>query len=152
MIVVWRRRQKYILSKATTDVLQYVAVCCMNRQTTYRLSHTPSPFRKYHVRVTTTELQFGYKAECAQMRIDKSKIESVDVIEKISPCCDWGGYGIRVQFVNFGTENSTWEKGYMPKSGSGIRVTFKDDHGKEKAYTFICDEPEKVARMLSPST
>lgn len=97
--------------------------------------------RKYHVRVTTTELQFGYKAECGQKRIDRRQIETVEAIEKISPCCDWGGYGIRIQFPSM-------EKGYMPKSGSGVRVTYKEN-GKEQAYTFICDEAEKVAGMLS---
>jgi hypothetical protein len=97
--------------------------------------------RTYHVRVTTTELQFGYKADCAAKRIDRRQIETALAIEKISACCDWGGYGIRTQFPS-------WEKGYMPKSGSGVRVTYKEN-GKEYAYTFICDEAEKVAGMLS---
>ncbi|GKY91229.1 hypothetical protein MPSEU_000095500 [Mayamaea pseudoterrestris] len=97
---------------------------------------------KYHVRVTTTELQFGYSVECAQMRIDRSTIESVEAIENISACCDWGGYGIRIQLPSM-------EKGYLPKSGSGVRVTFTKD-GKELAYTFICNDADKVAGMLSP--
>ena len=91
--------------------------------------------------MTTSELEFGYSAECGRKRIDRSKIESAEAIQKISACCDWGGYGIRIQFPSM-------EKGYLPKSGSGVRVTYKEN-GKEVAYTFICNEAEKVAGMLS---
>jgi hypothetical protein len=103
----------------------------------WRIKH-----RKYHVTVTQTELKFGYKAECAAMIIDRTQITSVESIDKIHGLCDWGGYGIRKQLPS-------WDTGYIPKNGSGIRVTFKDARGEEKAYTFICDEAEKVAAILS---
>ena len=43
----------------------------------------------------------------------------------------------------------TGETGYIPKNGPGIRVTIQDERGKEVAYTFICDEAEAVAKILS---
>jgi hypothetical protein len=98
--------------------------------------------RKYHVTVTHTLLKFGYKAECAAMTIDRSQILTVESIDRIHGLCDWGGYGIRKQLP-------TWDTGYIPKNGSGIRVTFKDSKGSDRAYTFICDEADKVARILS---
>jgi len=74
--------------------------------------------------------------------IDRSHLETVEAIEKISGLWDWGGYGIRKQLPS-------WETGYLPKNGSGLRITLKDDKGKERAYTFICDEAERVADILS---
>jgi hypothetical protein len=64
------------------------------------------------------------------------------VLEHISACCDWGGYGIRKQLPS-------WETGFIPKSGSGIRLTMTDKKGKEKAFTFICNEPDKVVALLA---
>jgi len=77
------------------------------------------------VTVTQTELKFGYKAECAAMIIDRTQITSVESIDRIHGLCDWGGYGIRKQLPS-------WDTGYIPKNGSGIRVTFKDARGDEK--------------------
>jgi hypothetical protein len=93
------------------------------------------------VRVTSTELSFGYPAGCGQFSCNRSEIETVEVLDRINGFCDWAGYGIRWQLP-------TWECGYIPKNGSGIRITLKRD-GKEKAYTFICDEAEKVADILT---
>jgi len=97
---------------------------------------------KYHVRVTATELAFGYSADCGAMTIDRAQIQTVELKERIHGLCDWGGYGIRIQLPS-------WEKGYIPKNGPGLRVTFKNSKGEEKAYTFICNEAEHVADILT---
>lgn len=94
------------------------------------------------MRVTTTELSFGYSAKAAQMNLSRSQLDSVEVIDHINGLCEWGGWGIRKQLPS-------WETGYLPRNGSGIRITMKDEHGKEKAYTFICNEAEKVANILT---
>jgi len=98
--------------------------------------------RKYHVTLTTTTLSFGYSAGCAQKSCNRSDIQTVEVVPHINGFCDWAGYGIRKRFP-------AWETGYIPKNGSGLRITIKEENGKITDYTFICDEAEKVARMLT---
>jgi len=99
--------------------------------------------RNYHVRVTPSSVSFGYSSSCGQANIDRSQILTVEAIERINGLCQWGGWGIRYQLP-------TWEVGYLPKNGSGIRMTYTNkDDGKEKAYTFICNEAERVVQILT---
>lgn len=98
--------------------------------------------RNYHVRVTTKELSFGYSADCVQKTVDRAQIQHAEVVERINGLCDWGGYFIRKQLPS-------WETGYIPKNGSGVRMIMRNSNGKEQAYTFICDEPETVVRILT---
>lgn len=123
-------------------LLWLIAKHQQHQQRIYKTKNKYTEHRKYTVQVTTTQLKFGYSAECACCTVDRSKILTVKAIDKISACCEWGGYGIRKQFP-------AWETGYLPKSGSGIRVTLKDAQDKEKAYTFICDGAKQVADLLT---
>ena len=98
--------------------------------------------RNYHVTVTANELSFGYSCGCASCTVDRSHILTVEVIPLIKPFLDWGGYGIRKQLPS-------WETGYIGKKGPGVRITIKDENGKERAYTFTCDDPEQVVTLLT---
>lgn len=92
--------------------------------------------------MTESELSIGYASGCASLTIDRSQIKSVEVIPKIEPFCDWGGYGIRKQLPSF-------ETGYIAKKGPGIRMVIDRDNGKEAFYTFVTDNPETVANLLT---
>jgi hypothetical protein len=98
--------------------------------------------REYHVVVTSTQLCIGYSAGCMQVTVDRSRILTVESIPKIQPWCDWGGYGIRKQLPS-------WETGYIAAAGPGVRMTMRDDKGHEKAYTFTCQDAEKVVTLLT---
>ena len=52
-------------------------------------------FGFYHVRVTDTELSFGYSCGCAQKKVNISDIRKVTLLEWQDPFCNWGGWGIR---------------------------------------------------------
>ena len=60
----------------------------------------------------------------------------------IEPFCDWGGYGIRLQFPAL-------EIGYIAKKGPGIRMSIERADGKEAFYTFCTEDPERVASLLT---
>lgn len=77
-----------------------------------------------------------------QNTVDRSLIETVEVIPEIRPFLDWGGYGIRKQLPS-------WETGYIAFRGPGVRMVMKDTNGKTKEYTFSCKDPEKVVTILT---
>ena len=49
----------------------------------------------YHVRVTDTELNFGYTLGLCQKNVLISDIQKVTILEWQNPLCNWGGWGIR---------------------------------------------------------
>jgi len=109
---------------------------------TLTLSYCIVFYRNYHVTVTASELSFGYSCGCATRTVDRSQILTVESIPLIKPFLDWGGYGIRKQLPS-------WETGYIGKKGPGVRITLKDENGKEQYYTFTCDDPEQVVTLLT---
>ena len=96
----------------------------------------------YHVIVTESTLSIGYSMDCAALTVDRNKIQTVEVLPNINPICDWGGYGIRKQLPS-------WDTGYIVKKGPGIRMVILRPNGKEAAYAFNCEDPERVASLLT---
>jgi len=92
--------------------------------------------------VTDTTLSFGYNTSWTCLQCERSAINSVEVIPHVDGLWQWGGWGLRKKLF-------TWETGYIPKNGPGIRVILKEGStDKETPYTFLCDEAEKVAKIL----
>jgi len=102
--------------------------------------------------VTDRELLFGYNTGWTSVALDKSSVASVEVLPHINGLREFGGWGLRKRLW-------TWETGYIPKDGPGLRVTVvKPDGGRSGgaaadkkngvAYTFLCDDPETVAELL----
>lgn len=96
----------------------------------------------YHVRITDTTLSIGYSSDCASLTIDRANIVSVQELEVVKPILDWGGYGIRKQLPSFDT-------GYIPKKGPGVKMVIKNAKGKELSYTFISDDAARVCEILT---
>jgi hypothetical protein len=101
-------------------------------------------YRKYHVRVTEETLSYGYSHGCASRTVDRAQIETIEKVPLIKPVFDWGGWFIRKHFPSFDT-------GYIPKKGPGLRITFRLEDGKELCDTFLCDDPDAVINLLSGS-
>lgn len=100
---------------------------------------------KYHVRVTESTLSIGYSSGCSSLTVDRSKILTVEALEDVRPLLDWGGWGIRKQLPS-------WDTGYIPRRGPGVRMEIQGDKGKKYAYTFICMDAEACVTALSNST
>ena len=99
--------------------------------------------KQYHVRLTKEgTLSFGYSAGCMQKEVKVSQILTVEVIDKIDPLCEWGGYGVK-------KELPTWETGYISKKGPGMRISIDEGTGTEKWYTFCCEDPGRLAKLLT---
>jgi hypothetical protein len=94
------------------------------------------------VRVTDETLSYGYSANCASRTVDRAQIETIEKVPLIKPVFDWGGWGIRKHLPS-------WDTGYIPKKGPGIRVTLRLEDGKERIDTFLCDDPDAVINLLS---
>lgn len=96
------------------------------------------------MRVTEETLSYGYSAGCSSRTVDRSQIETIEKLELIKPIMEWGGYGIRKQLPSFDT-------GYVPRKGPGLRVTLRLANGKEKCDTFVCLDPDAVIQLLAGS-
>jgi hypothetical protein len=111
----------------------------------HHLCLSSSSCRKYHVRVTTDQLQFGYSSDCMAMYVDRTQILTIEKVSLISPLMDWGGWGIRKQLPS-------WDTGYITRKGPGMRITITDNKGKERCYTFCCNDPDAVIDILAGSS
>jgi len=108
-------------------------------------------FWKYHVRVTDTHLEFGYSSRLVHDKVDRTRIINVEVIDYIDGLFDFGGWGYR--------KNLQWETGYIPKNGSGLKLTYKRPPKKNGQVSedpmvsyFLCDNPQEVYDLLTKTT
>uniref|UniRef100_A0A7R9WSE5 Uncharacterized protein n=1 Tax=Craspedostauros australis TaxID=1486917 RepID=A0A7R9WSE5_9STRA len=103
-------------------------------------------FWKYQVKVTDKKLCFGYSMSLSQKEMDRSDIQSVEVVENIDGLLEWTGWGIR--------KNLKWETGYIAKNGPGLKVACRRNSAsngsdsKTDIYVFNCDEPAEVCEIL----
>jgi hypothetical protein len=108
-----------------------------------------SCYRKYHVTVTSTTLEFGYVHGWTMKCINRSQIELVELVVEppISGLWQWGGWGIRGKRSSSGL---VWrETGYIYKDGPGLRIKVMGDDGSIAFYTFNTNEPTRVKELLS---
>lgn len=76
--------------------------------------------------------------------MDRAQIETIEKVPLIRPVFDWGGWCIRKHIPSFDT-------GYIPKKGPGIRVTLRLEDGKEVVDTFVTDDPDTIINLLAGS-
>ena len=105
-------------------------------------------FWEYQVRVTDTEVSFGYTG--CQKSAALSFVVSAEPFE-IKPLAHWGGYGIRVR----GIFQKPFETAYVVQSGPGVRLVLRKNQGdqeKQSIYVFSCQDPERVCQILNGET
>jgi len=116
-------------------------------------------FWKYHVKITETEISFGYSSKFTSKRANRTAI-----VKEAKPLFDqkWGGWGIHYRPPAAGAGQkknlffgSRWERLYIAKNGGAVKVTLDEAGGKGDddttmtTFFFSSEDPQKVCDILN---
>jgi hypothetical protein len=104
-------------------------------------------FWSYSVNVTKEDITFGYSYPLVAKTIKRTQIKDAVPLSNVNGLTQWGGWGIRMRY---GGSQQGWEYAYLPKNGDAVKlIVHNEENGKDSIYVFSCNEPKRVADILT---